>query len=409
MFKVPSFRAGLLLSALLANIFAGARADIVVPPSMIQKQAERDQQAADATGNHPRDQHKQLEELRAAALGDDAAAVMPAIHALRSMGDPARQTLREVVRKLLARDRAVFDAVHTLPSAADLKAESDHLADERKAARVNIDKLAHDQTLKIAHQHYDSLKASWEKMRGAFAEADAVTAALSRRGQLLTLWRDLMPADKQYSDGSEARLIPKIEHALGFTVAQMTAIPDIGAGNAPAEPVLRDLCFYRACRRIEAYNATVQKCMSDPELENARMVNGYREYLGIFPYEFDPRLVNSARGHSKEMVELKYFAHDSPVPGNKTPWDRIRKAGYAGGSGENIAFGVGKGDEAFWMWFDSPCHHQNMASLGSTALGVGNVAVTWTQNMGSARRLMLASPEDRKAALANAKTPAKNG
>jgi hypothetical protein len=61
------------------------------------------------------------------------------------------------------------------------------------------------------------------------------------------------------------------------------------------------------------------------------------------------------------------------------------------------------------MWFDSPGHHQNMAGKGHTAMGVGNVATHWTQDMGSGGRLMLATPEDRAAALAKAKTTTKAG
>jgi hypothetical protein len=226
---------------------------------------------------------------------------------------------------------------------------------------------------------------------------------------LLGIWRAIMPNDRQYSDDAESRLAARAEKALGFTAAQFSSFPQLGEGGAPADAVLRDIWFYRACRQIEAYNASVQKCMSAGELLDAQFVNTYREYLGVLPFEYDARLVDAARAHSQEMIDLKYFAHESPVPANKTPWDRIRKAGYPGGSGENIAYGNGTGDGTFWQWFDSPGHHQNMASLTHTALGVGNVATHWTQDMGAGKRLMLASPEERKAALTSAKSSPKNG
>ena len=188
-----------------------------------------------------------------------------------------------------------------------------------------------------------------------------------------------MPNDKQYSDDAETKLVARAEKSLGFTAVQLAALPRVGEGEAPADPVLRDIWFYRACRQIEAYNATVQKGMSAGELLDAQCVNTYREYLGVLPYEFDaPGRCRPA--HCHEMIDLKYLRHDSPVPANKTPWDRIRKAGYPGGSGENIAYGNGTGDGTFWQWFDSPPHHQNMASLTHTALGVGNVATHWTQD-----------------------------
>jgi uncharacterized protein YkwD len=397
---------------------AGALAQYVVPPGMIQKQAERDQKLApgEAAGGGsttrpaaPKGQRDQVELLKTTALGPDQPAAMSALHKLQALGDPAKLALRDVVRQLLASDRAVLAAARTLPAAGELRDISDKIAAERKDARANINKLAHDQTIKIAHTHYDSLKGMWEKLHGVLAQADATAKALSRRGELLAIWHEVMPADKQYSDDAEAALAAKAEKAFGFTSAQLSAIPQLGEGDAPAEPVLRDVWFYRAYRRIEAYNARAQKFMSSGELLNAQFVNAYREYLGILPYELDPRLVDAARTHTQEMVSLKYFAHESPVPANKTPWDRIKIAGYKGGSGENIAKGTSTGDGAFWMWFDSPPHHQNMASLTHTGLGVGNQGATWTQDMGAGKRMMFASPEEQKAVLGNAKPVTKNG
>lgn len=102
------------------------------------------------------------------------------------------------------------------------------------------------------------------------------------------------------------------------------------------------------------------------------------------------------------MADLHYFAHESPVPANKTFADRIRAAGYDNPRGENIAMGGATGEQAFWMWFDSPGHHQNMADLTGTALGVGENGVYWTQDFGMGGRLMLMSAEDRRAVLATA-------
>ncbi|HET6251991.1 MAG TPA: CAP domain-containing protein [Tepidisphaeraceae bacterium] len=394
-----------------------AYAQVLIPPSIIQRQAERDNKAAQGTPDPAaekraatKDQHQQIETLRTAALGDDPIAATAAVHSLRNMGEVAKPVLRDVVGKMLARDRAVIVDAHGLPSAGELRDLSDKIMVERKEARENIDKLSHDDdSIPKAHKHYDSLKAMWEKLHGAFAQADAISIALSRRGELVNMWRDLMPADKQYSDDAEAKLAARAEREFGFTPAQMASLPEIGQGDAPKEPVLRDLWLFRASRRITAYNASISKTMTAGEKQNFQFVNTYREYLGLLPYELDPRLVQAARDHSQEMITLKYFAHDSPVAANKSPWDRIKNAGYKGGSGENIAMGAGTGEKAFWMWFDSPGHHQNMASKGQTALGVGNVGVHWTQDFGSGHRLMLSSPEDRKEALGNIKSASKNG
>ena len=396
---------------------AASFAQIAIPPLVIQHQAEREQRAAqgnpDPAMQHraaAKDQQQQIETLKATALGDDSAAAINALHQLRNLGEPAKATFRELVGKLLAHDSAVLQSAHDLSSSTKLGELSVQISDERKEARANIDKLSHDDdSIPKAHKLYDSLKTDWEKLIGSFSQADAIGRALSRRGELVTMWKDLMPTDKQYSDDSEAKLAVRAEKAFGFTAAQLTSMPEIGQGEAPTEPVLRDLWFYRACRRIQSYNALVSTSMTTGEQENFVCVNSYREYLGILPCEIDPRLVSAARDHSQEMVKLGYFAHDSPTEGLKSPWDRIGKTGYKGGSGENIFAGSSSGQAAFNAWFDSPGHHQNMASKGSTALGVGNIGNTFTQDMGSGKRLMLQSPEDRKEAIGNFKAAPKDG
>ena len=375
-----------------------AVAQIAIPPALLKQQADRaskDDAATDsakpATSRPVKPQYReQLAALKSSALGNDPAAAVDAIRALRAMGKPAEPTLREAVKELVARDHAALDNAGSIASLVQLRELSDRIAAERAAARLNIDKLAHDQTIQIAHQHYGSLKESWSTMSTACAAADGVIRALSRRADLVRLYHQLLPGDKQYTPDSESKLIAKVQRQARTLLTAANALPQYGAStaSAPTDSFLRDMYFYRACRRIEDYNATVQQCMSDGELLNATLVNTYREYLGILPYEYNPRLVASARGHSQEMVDLKYFAHESPTPANKTPWDRIKSAGYKGGSGENIAMGTSSGEGAFWMWFDSPGHHQNIASLTSTAIGVGNVGVHWTQNMGSGPRVM---------------------
>lgn len=404
---------------MLALPVAG-RGQILVPPNILRQHAEREERKARAQHSTTQPAHAvqsgdaapsgdaspsrdaspqtrpandalaaRIAKLRVAAMGADPFAAMSAVRELRSIGQPARSALSEVVRQLLAHDRATLQNSRTLASAADLRKLSDQIADERKAARANINKLAHDETLKIARQHFDSLKQAWEKLHGEFVQADAVAIALSRRGELLGMYRALDLKDARFSDDAETKLAARAQRAFGFTAEQAAALPELGKGPASDEPVLRDLWFFRACRRIEAYNRSVQSCMSAGELANLQCVNAYREYLGVLPYEIDSRLVSAARGHSQEMVDLKYFAHESPVAANKTPWDRIRNAGYPRGTGENIAYGPTDAEQVFWMWFNSPPHHQNMASISQTAIGIGQVGNHWTQDMGSAPRAML--------------------
>ncbi|MDB5301431.1 MAG: Transporter [Phycisphaerales bacterium] len=417
-FKSRRIVALTILAAFGCPLPAGAQ--VALPPNLIKQQAEREKnphpspaadQAAAPGGARPatESQAARIDSLRTAALSSDPAASSAALRELRSMGQPARKVLRDVVRQLLTHDRAVIQAAHGLPSPARLRELSEKILAERVAARANIDILAHDKTIQIAHDHYNALKPLREELEGSFEQTEAILFARSRRETLRTIWRDTAPDSTGFGEEEEAKLDAQAQKTVALTASEAASIPEFGTGEKPAEPILRDLWFYRACRRIEAFNAALKVCMTKEEYADFAAVNAYRRCLGVLPYEIDPRLVASARGHSKEMVDLKYFAHESPVPANKTPWDRIHAAGYAGGSGENIAAGTMSGEQAFAMWFDSPGHHKNMASPGNIALGVGQVGDHWTQNMGVDPRRLLGSAEDRKAAIAAAKLSAPKG
>lgn len=118
--------------------------------------------------------------------------------------------------------------------------------------------------------------------------------------------------------------------------------------------------------------------------EEARCIldlNLTRSLLGLKAVQIDLPLTAAARDHSTDMESLKFFAHQSPVPGKKTPGDRAQRFG-ASYSGENIAMGTIDGTAANLMWWHSPGHHKNM--LGSHAkVGVGRSGVYWTELFGN--------------------------
>lgn len=321
------------------------------------------------------------------------------------MGDPARPDLTDIVRRLLGMDRSAFE--RAIEGAGDLsrfRALEGQITALRQAARENINKLAHDQTIPIAHQNYTALQPLREKLIAGVAPREALVHGLVRRAGLISLWRELAPlGDASFPAADEAKLLDRAGKVAGLTVEEAAAIPEFGHGNPPADGLSRDIWHFRACRLIDAYNETVRSAMNAGEYDNFKRVNAYRECLGILPLELDPRLVKSARGHSKEMADLHYFSHESPVAANKTFVDRIRTAGYDSPRGENIAMGNASGEQTFWMWFDSPGHHQNMADPTSIALGVGEIGVYWTQNFGTGSRLMLMAADKRQAVFAAAR------
>ncbi len=133
-------------------------------------------------------------------------------------------------------------------------------------------------------------------------------------------------------------------------------------------------------REILAANARLASQIETEETRTILACNLTRALLGLNVASIDPRLCEAARDHSHDMESLKFFAHDSPVEGKKTPWDRAKRQG-ASASAENIAAGVTDGSAANDMWFHSPGHHKNM--LGNHArIGVGRSGALFTEMFG---------------------------
>lgn len=119
----------------------------------------------------------------------------------------------------------------------------------------------------------------------------------------------------------------------------------------------------------------------DPEESRCVLdLNLTRSLLGLRPLQIDVALAKAARDHSSDMAEQKFFSHESPVSGKKTPWDRAKLAGTSS-SAENIALGALDGAAANQIWWHSPGHHKNM--LGShSRVGVGHHGKHWTEMFG---------------------------
>ncbi len=109
-------------------------------------------------------------------------------------------------------------------------------------------------------------------------------------------------------------------------------------------------------------------------------LNRIRVRAGLAAVRLDLKLCDAGRGHSTDMVEHKFFAHESPVSGKKSPSDRAAQAGTSGGA-ENIAAGQRNGHGAIRAWWYSPGHHRNMMGNHSRT-GLGRFQDHWTQMFG---------------------------
>ena len=119
----------------------------------------------------------------------------------------------------------------------------------------------------------------------------------------------------------------------------------------------------------------------DPEESGGILdLNRLRIRLGLSALVLDLKLCAAAKDHSGDMRVLGFFAHESPVEGKKTPWDRAARFGTSC-SGENIEMGATTGVDANIGWWYSPGHHKNMLG-GHARVGLGRSDTYWTQMFG---------------------------
>ena len=128
--------------------------------------------------------------------------------------------------------------------------------------------------------------------------------------------------------------------------------------------------------------------MSEDEAQVLELVNKERASAGCRPLMSNPILLAVARAHSKDMAVHGYFDHNSRD--GRTPFDRMRAAGYRGSlMGENIAGGQPTPAAVMSAWMHSAGHRANILNCGFTVIGVGvyrlassPFRVYWTQDFG---------------------------
>jgi uncharacterized protein YkwD len=133
-------------------------------------------------------------------------------------------------------------------------------------------------------------------------------------------------------------------------------------------------------RAVLAHNSQLAGKLDPEEARCVLDLNLMRNLLGLSALRIDLPLTATARDHSSDMATHNFFAHESPVPGKKDPWERAKRFGTTA-SGENIAMGTLDGAVANEMWWHSPGHHKNM--LGDhTRVGLGKHGRHWTELFG---------------------------
>ena len=116
------------------------------------------------------------------------------------------------------------------------------------------------------------------------------------------------------------------------------------------------------------------------ESEVIRLVNEIRVQNGLKALTTNWELSRVARYKSEDMVNNRYFSHNSPTYG--TPFQMMRSFGLSyRTAGENIAYGQRTPAAVVDAWMNSSGHRANILNASYTQIGVGYCANGnyWTQ------------------------------
>jgi uncharacterized protein YkwD len=109
----------------------------------------------------------------------------------------------------------------------------------------------------------------------------------------------------------------------------------------------------------------------DLEQQTLRLINQEREKEQSAPLQMNPRLVQAAQTHSRNMAEEGKLTHDL----GGSPFERITAAGYRWRTaGENIGATFGDGPDPQEMverWMNSEIHRNNILNPAFTETGIG--------------------------------------
>ena len=119
------------------------------------------------------------------------------------------------------------------------------------------------------------------------------------------------------------------------------------------------------------------------EAEVIRLVNAERAKNGLPALKANWELSRVARHKSQDMINKRYFSHQSPTYGS--PFTMMESFGIRySAAGENIAKGQRTPTEVMNAWMNSPGHRSNILGSSYIEIGVGlakdkNGVCYWTQ------------------------------
>ena len=126
-------------------------------------------------------------------------------------------------------------------------------------------------------------------------------------------------------------------------------------------------------------------------LRSSGAVCGTTGFAATGPLAWNNLLLLAAKGHSKDMAQNNYFAHNSQD--GRSPGQRVTSTGYNWTIvGENIAAEQSSVERVVFRWTNSPGHCQNLMNPNIRDVAVACVRSDtstyrfyWTMNLGRSR------------------------
>jgi uncharacterized protein YkwD len=118
---------------------------------------------------------------------------------------------------------------------------------------------------------------------------------------------------------------------------------------------------------------------------------GNSAFSAARPLRWNDSLAEASRLHAEDMARYNYFSHSGRD--GSDPAQRVERAGYRyRATGENIAAGQLKPEDAVAVWINSPAHCANLMNPAYTEMGIAfavdsrsEMGVYWTQVFGARR------------------------
>ncbi len=279
--------------------------------------------------------------------------------------------------------KLAFEQIAQREAEAAAKLEAEHQARLEEQSRL---KQVYQTYLGSSRRTAQTLIA--DKRRKASQEQ---VDALRRQARIII--DEVQDATKQRIPKELDPVFEKLEKMIAVTPEEMfDANPqltkmhkELGRGNdlgwVDQAAILYALAPTKEEAEVVASNVKFREQVSDDEAQAIDEANRRRMILGLNPLAIDMKLVECSRDHSSDMIKHGFFAHDSPVPGKATPWDRAKNFG-TNASGENIAAGYKDGMVVTIGWWRSPGHLKNMMGKGHNRIAVGQEQKHYTQMFG---------------------------